>query len=121
MHWIGGRWPGRGLATVAECYRLTNSVFKAACRDRLLGFNPCDGVKLPRRRKKDTDDQVISRAEFHERLLPAVPDRYRGTLSGDGAEALLPAARGLEAGIPAGMAKLASALDALGGGRPSET
>lgn len=32
---------------------------------------------MPRRRKRDTDDLVISQAEFFEQLLPAVPDRYR--------------------------------------------
>ena len=72
-------------ATVAECYRLTNSVFKAACRDRLLGFNPCDGVRLPRRRKKDSDDQVISRADFHDRLLPMCLSDM-GTRRGRGGE-----------------------------------
>jgi hypothetical protein len=33
-------------ATVAECFRLTSCVLRSAVRDRLIGFNPCEGVKL---------------------------------------------------------------------------
>jgi integrase len=64
-------------ATVAECYRLTNNVFKSACRDRLIGFNPCEDARLPKRRKKDSDGHVISPEDMVTRLLPTVPDRYR--------------------------------------------
>lgn len=64
-------------ATVAECYRLTSAVLRAAVRDRLIGHNPCEGVRLTRRRRKDTDDQVITQPELVTQLLPAVPDRYR--------------------------------------------
>src|SRR5919112_6687151 len=65
-------------ATVAECYRLTSAVLRSAVRDRLIGHNPCEGVRLARRRRKDTDDQVITQHELITQLLPAVPDRYRG-------------------------------------------
>jgi integrase len=64
-------------ATVAECYRLTSTVLRTAVRDRLLGHNPCEGVRLTRRRRKDTDDQVIIQQELITQLLPAVPPRYR--------------------------------------------
>jgi integrase len=64
-------------ATVAECYRLTSVVLRTAVRDRLIGHNPCEGVRLTRRRRKDTDDQVITQHELVTQLLPAVPDRYR--------------------------------------------
>lgn len=64
-------------ATVAECYRLTSVVLRSAVRDRLIGHNPCEGVRLTRRRRKDTDDQVITQHELVTQLLPAVPDRYR--------------------------------------------
>jgi integrase len=64
-------------ATVAECYRLTSVVLRTAVRDRLIGHNPCEGVRLTRRRRKDTDDQVITQHELITQLLPAVPDRYR--------------------------------------------
>jgi integrase len=64
-------------ATVAECYRLTSVVLRSAVRDRLIGHNSCEGVRLSRRRRKDTDDQVITQHELITQLLPAVPDRYR--------------------------------------------
>lgn len=75
---LGGRL---SPATVAECHRLMSAVLKTALRGRLIGVNPCDGVRLVRRRRKDTDDQVITRAELTERLLPAVPDRYRALVA----------------------------------------
>jgi hypothetical protein len=46
-------------ATVRECYRLTAGIMGSAVRDRLIGFNPCEGVRLPRRRRKDTDDHLL--------------------------------------------------------------
>jgi len=64
-------------ATVAECYRLTSAVLRTAVRDRLIGHNPCEGVRLSRRRRKDTDEQVITQHELVTQLLPAVPERYR--------------------------------------------
>jgi integrase len=52
-------------------------VLRTALRDRLIGSNPAEGVKVPARRKKDTDGLTISRTALLGRLLPAVPDRYR--------------------------------------------
>lgn len=52
-------------------------MLRTAVRDRLIGHNPCEGVRLTRRRRKDTDDQVITPQELVTQLLPAVPDRYR--------------------------------------------
>lgn len=64
-------------ATVAECYRLTSAVLRTAVRDRLIGQNPCEGVRLTRRRRKDTDDQVITQHELVTQLIPVVPGRYQ--------------------------------------------
>ncbi|MGH3341416.1 MAG: tyrosine-type recombinase/integrase [Carbonactinosporaceae bacterium] len=64
-------------ATVATCYQLTSAVFKAAVRDRLIGFNPCEGVSLPRIRRRDISGQIVSPGEVTDRLLPVVPLRYR--------------------------------------------
>ncbi|MFF0658486.1 tyrosine-type recombinase/integrase [Micromonospora tulbaghiae] len=75
---LGGR---RAPATVAECFRLLSSILRAAVRDRLIGVNPCEGVKVPSRRKKDTDGHVLTRADLTGRLLPAVPDRYRALVA----------------------------------------
>ena len=68
-------------ASIAECHRLVSGVMRSAVRDRLISSNPCDGVRLPPRRRKDTDDLVISRDELVHKLLPAVPDRYRALVA----------------------------------------
>jgi integrase len=74
---------GRRLspATVRECHRLTSGVLRSAVRDRLIGFNPCEGVRLPPRRRTDTEDLVLTRDELIGKLLPAVPDRYRALVA----------------------------------------
>lgn len=77
QEWITGLAARLAPATVAECHRLTSGVMRSAVRDRLVGANPCEGVRLPRRRRKDTDDQVISQKELIDQLLPRVPDRYQ--------------------------------------------
>ncbi|MGH3773701.1 MAG: tyrosine-type recombinase/integrase [Pseudonocardiaceae bacterium] len=74
---------GRSLApaTVAECHRLTAAVCQSAVRAKLIGSNPCDGARLPKRRKRDTDDHIITREQLLTQLLPAVPDRYRALVA----------------------------------------
>lgn len=74
---------GRRLApaSVAKCHQLMAALMRSAVRDRLIGANPCDGVRLPRRRTKDTEGQTITPAEVAERLLPAVPDRHRALVA----------------------------------------
>jgi len=56
-------------------------VLGVAVRHLLIGSNPADGVRLPARRVRDTDDVVISRDALRTRLLPAVPDRYRAVVA----------------------------------------
>lgn len=94
--WVTGLGQQLAPASVAECFRLVSGVMRSAVRDRLIGFNPCDGVKVVRRRRKDTDDQTISRDELVSQLLPAVPDRYRALVG-------LAAGTGLRWGEVAGL------------------
>jgi integrase len=68
-------------ATVAKCHQLIAAVFRAAVRDRLIGINPCDGVRLPSIRQKDTDDQVVTPTQVIDQLLPVVPIRYRALVA----------------------------------------
>src|SRR5262245_18411820 len=75
--WVTSLGERLSPASVAECFRLTSGVMRSAVRDRLVGFNPCEGVKVMTRPRMDTADQVISRDELVGRLLPAVPHRYR--------------------------------------------
>ncbi|MEU7883903.1 hypothetical protein AB0B54_00205 [Microbispora bryophytorum] len=63
-------------ASVAECHRLLSAVLKTAIRDRIIGTNPAEGVRLPKRRRKAGDDRIISPEEFGV-LLGHVPERYR--------------------------------------------
>ncbi|KAB1128544.1 site-specific integrase [Micromonospora sp. AMSO12t] len=79
--WVTELSARRSPATVAECFRLLSAVLRSAVRDRLIGTNPCEGVKVPARRRKDTDGHVLSRADLVARLLPAVPDRYRALVA----------------------------------------
>lgn len=77
--WITDLSQRRSPATVAECKRMMSGVMRSAVRNRLIGVDPTEGVKLPRRRKTDTDDaRILTRQEVRQLLLPAVrPARYR--------------------------------------------
>jgi integrase len=79
--WITELGTRRAPATVAEAHRLTSAVLQSAVRNRLIAFNPCEGIRLPRRRRQDTADQVISRGELRSKLLPAAPDRYQAIIA----------------------------------------
>jgi integrase len=67
-------------ATVIECHRLLSGVMRSAVRDRIIGVDPCEGVRLPKRRRQDGDDRIITRQEFAA-LLGHVPDRYRAVVA----------------------------------------
>ncbi|MFC5993637.1 tyrosine-type recombinase/integrase [Pseudonocardia hispaniensis] len=87
QEWISALGERRAPATVAQCHRLLSAVLRSAVRSRIIAFNPCEGVRLPKQRKRDTDHQVISRDDLRGRLLPVVPTRYRalvGTAAGTG-------------------------------------
>jgi integrase len=79
--WITELGTRRSPATVAEAHRLTSAVLRSAVRNRLIAFNPCEGIRLPRRRRGDTADQIISREELRSKLLPAAPHRYRAIIA----------------------------------------
>lgn len=75
--WVTELGTRRSPATTAEAFRLTSAVLRSAVRNRLIAFNPCEDVRLPKRRKHDHDDRVISREDLSRLLLPALPERYR--------------------------------------------
>lgn len=79
--WVTELAKRRSPATVAECFRLTNGVMRSAVRDRLIGTNPCEGVRVPARRRKDVEGMTITPAVLTGQLLPAVPDRYRALVA----------------------------------------
>jgi integrase len=79
--WITGLSEKLSPASVAECRRLTSAVLRSAVRNRLIPANPCEGIKVGKRRRRDTDDQIIDRVTFRNQLLPAVPGRYRALVA----------------------------------------
>ncbi|MEW2508146.1 tyrosine-type recombinase/integrase [Amycolatopsis sp. NPDC047767] len=68
-------------STVAECKRLTSGVLRSAVRNRLIGHNPAEDVKVPGRRVHDTDDKIVTRRQVRDLILPATPDRYRALVA----------------------------------------
>ncbi len=74
--WVAELSATKSAATVRECYRLLSSVLRSAVRDRIIAHNPAEGVRLPKRRRKDTDERTISRQTFLTQLLPVIPLRY---------------------------------------------
>jgi integrase len=68
-------------ATVGECSRLVSGVLRSAVRDCLIGANPCEGVRLPRRRKKDGEGVTLTPAVLTGQLLPAMPVRHRALVA----------------------------------------
>lgn len=98
QQWVTELGARLSAATVAECHRLASSVLRTAVRDRLIGHNPCEGVRLPRRRRKDTDDQVITQHE----LSPSCSRQYRTGI-------------GRWSGLPAGLVCGGASARACGG------
>lgn len=86
--WISNLEDKLSRATIVECHRLTSAVLASAVANKLITFNPAEGVRLPKRRKRDTDERIISRADFRGKLLPAVPDFYRAVVATAGGAGL---------------------------------
>lgn len=59
------------------CHRLLSLIMKSAMRERLILINPCEGVRLPPRRRKDTHGVTLTQEEVDGKLLPEIPERYR--------------------------------------------
>jgi hypothetical protein len=79
--WITGLSARLSPATMVQCRRLASAVLRSAVRNRLIAFNPCEDVKVPKARRRDTDERVIERAIFRARLLPP-PRAATAPLSG---------------------------------------
>jgi integrase len=86
--WVTELGKRRSPDVVAKCYQLTSAVLRSAVSNRLLAFNPCEDVRLPPRRRYDSDDRIISREELMTVLLPVVPDRYRAIVATAGGAGL---------------------------------
>jgi integrase len=67
--------------TVASCHGLLSAILATAVRSRKLGANPCDGVRLPPRRRTADAGVTITREQLLGQVLPAVPRRYRAMVA----------------------------------------
>jgi integrase len=61
-------------STAGVVHRIVSSVFRAAVRDRVIAYSPCDGVKPPKVTKTRVEPLAT---EVVLALADAVPDRYR--------------------------------------------
>ncbi len=65
---------GLSAASIRKYHMMLHSVFKRAVRDRIITYNPCQETELPKvvakRRRTLTPHE-------YQRLLTALPDRYR--------------------------------------------
>src|SRR5690242_18788182 len=68
QQWVADLSGQRSRATVAEALRLTGAVLRSAVRNRLIPFNPAEEVRVPRARRRDTDERIISRTALPTRL-----------------------------------------------------
>jgi integrase len=75
--WVKDRAEVLSPGTVEVVYRWVASVFKAAVGDRLIAASPCDRIALPKRERREI---VPLEVEAVERLVAALPDRYRALI-----------------------------------------
>lgn len=64
-------------ATVTGIYRMLRTIFNDATRDRIIGQNPCDGVKLPRADRKKLTPPLLEDVHL---LAGNIDDRYEVTV-----------------------------------------
>lgn len=79
--WVKDLAARRSHWVVAKALQLTSNVMRSAVRNRLIGVNPCEEVKIPEGRKRDTDGGIISQRLLRHQLVPAVPHRYRALVA----------------------------------------
>ena len=81
--WVKGLSDRLSPGTVEAVFRGFASVCRSAVHDRLIAFNPCEGIKLP---KKEVHRVVPLETAEVRALIDAMPDRYRvAAVVGDGA------------------------------------
>jgi integrase len=82
---LGGRL---SPATIGTCFRLFAAVVRSAIRDRIIGVDPTEGVRLPRQQRRELDGVTITPAQLRGKLLPVVPDRFRALVALSGGTGL---------------------------------
>ncbi len=64
---LSARW-------IRKNHTMLSSIFKAAHRDRVIGYNPCERTTLPK--VVTTTRETLTPVQF-EKLLAAIPERHR--------------------------------------------
>jgi integrase len=71
-------------STLAVVYGRVVAVFRAAVRDRIIGWSPCVDIRLPSARSSSAVEEVLTPGQISA-LARAVPARYRAViLTGSG-------------------------------------
>lgn len=65
---------GLSAWSIRKYHTMLSSIFKAAHRDRVIGYNPCERTTLPK--VVTTTRETITPVQF-EKLLAAIPERHR--------------------------------------------
>lgn len=60
--------------SVENSFRVVNGVFRSAVRDRLIAFNPAEGVTLPRQSSAEVIPPTVEEVRV---LIESMPKRYR--------------------------------------------
>jgi len=77
QRWVTGLGSTLAPATVGKCFGVLRAVLRAAVRARLVAADPTEGVTAPSTYQARPLTGILSRTEFHERLLPAIPKEHR--------------------------------------------
>jgi integrase len=71
--WIKGMSQTLAPATVEVHFNIVHAAFRAAIRDRLIAFDPCDDAKLPRKRRRDAAMAITTPEQVRDALEAAPP------------------------------------------------
>ncbi len=75
--WVKDRSDVLAPGSVELAYRWVATIFRAAVADRLIASSPCERIALP---KKSAHEVVPLAVEAVERLILAMPERYRALI-----------------------------------------
>ena len=78
QEWVTALVRRRARGTVIRCHSTLSMILSTAVRGRLLAVNPAEGVRIPRSHNARANPTTINPGDFFEKLLPAVPLKYRG-------------------------------------------
>lgn len=75
--WLKDRSGELAPSTVRVVYSYVVSIFRAAVQDRIIAYNPCDGIRPPERRKVEIEPLP---APVVRALITSASERYRAVV-----------------------------------------